>query len=241
MKRALPVIAACLGMVIPALAQDYPNSDRSYHDSRDRDRASNYPDTIPAGTKIRVRADNTIDVRDRADNRIYRGTVADDVTGENGNVLIPRGANAELIVTNTGEHDMSVDLESVTVNGRRYMVSAAAYDRARNEGVGENNRTAKYVGGGALLGTIIGAIAGGGKGAAIGAIAGAGAGAGTQVLTRGNAIRIPAETVLTFRLDQPLDLGRGSYSRDNGYDRNGYHYHDDYYHRDQNNQYPPPR
>ena len=78
---------------------------------------------------------------------------------------------------------MSVDLESVTVNGRRYMVSAEAYDKSRGSGLGKNKRTGEYVGGGAALGAIIGAIAGGGKGAAIGAAAGGGAGAGTQVLT----------------------------------------------------------
>ena len=62
------------------------------------------------------------------------------------------------------------------------------------------------VGGGAVLGTLLGAIAGGGKGAAIGAVAGAATGAGVQVLTRGKEVRVPAETVLNFRLDQPLYL-----------------------------------
>jgi hypothetical protein len=62
------------------------------------------------------------------------------------------------------------------------------------------------VGGGALLGTVLGAIAGGGRGAAIGAAAGAAAGAGAQVLTRGKEIKVPAETTLTFRLEQPVRL-----------------------------------
>jgi len=62
------------------------------------------------------------------------------------------------------------------------------------------------VGGGALLGTLLGAIAGGGKGAAIGLLAGAAAGGTAQVLTKGREVRVPAETVLTFRLDQPLNL-----------------------------------
>src|SRR5579884_1779549 len=64
--------------------------------------------------------------------------------------------------------------------------------------------TAGNTGWGAALGAIIGAIAGGGKGAAIGAASGAGAGALTQILTKGSAVRVPAETVLTFRLDKPL-------------------------------------
>jgi hypothetical protein len=74
--------------------------------------------------------------------------------------------------------------------------------------VGANRRTAEMVGGGAVLGTLLGAIAGGGKGAAIGAAAGAAAGAGVQVLTRGKTVRVPAESVLTFRLDQPVTLQR---------------------------------
>jgi len=60
--------------------------------------------------------------------------------------------------------------------------------------------------GAAAVGAIIGAIAGGGKGAAIGAGAGAGGGALTQVLTKGGAIKVPAETVLTFQLDKPVKI-----------------------------------
>lgn len=88
-----------------------------------------------------------------------------------------------------------------------------------------------YVGGGAVLGTIIGAIAGGCKGAAIGALAGGAAGAGTEVATKGHTIRIPAESILSFRLDQPYRLGTGRWANDNGYDRDGSHSHDNYYHR----------
>ena len=74
------------------------------------------------------------------------------------------------------------------------------------DGLGANQRTGVFVGGGALLGTVLGAIAGGGRGAAIGALAGGAAGAGTQVLTRGPKLDIPSETVLSFRLDQPVYL-----------------------------------
>jgi hypothetical protein len=53
------------------------------------------------------------------------------------------------------------------------------------------------------VGAIIGAIAGGGKGAAIGAGAGSAAGAGVQVFTRGQQVKVPSETLLEFRLQQP--------------------------------------
>ena len=73
--------------------------------------------------------------------------------------------------------------------------------------VGANRRTGEFVGGGAVLGTIVGALAGGGKGAAIGAAAGAAGGAGVEIATSGRIVRIPAESVLTFRLERPLEMG----------------------------------
>jgi hypothetical protein len=62
------------------------------------------------------------------------------------------------------------------------------------------------VGGGALIGTIIGAVVGHGKGAAIGAAVGAAGGAGAEVLTKGKQVSIPAETVLTFSLNNSVTL-----------------------------------
>src|SRR5438445_4979213 len=86
-------------------------------------------------------------------------------------------------------------------DGIRGTVSTEDVAQKGTEGLGKNKRTAEMVGGGAVLGTLIGAIAGGGKGAAIGAATGAAAGAGTEVLTRGKAVRVPAESKLRFKLD----------------------------------------
>jgi hypothetical protein len=231
MTRFVTVTAISAAVVLSAFAQPYPTPQR---DSRDRVSQSNHFETLPAGTQIKVRTDETIDLRDRSDGRIYAGTVAEDVMAPGGGMLIPRGAKAELIVQNLSDHDMAVDLESFTVEGHRYMVAAEAYNNSRRTGLGENKRTGKYVGGGALFGTIVGAIAGGGKGAAIGAVAGGAAGAGAQVLTKGQAIRVPAESLLSFRLEQPLQIATGRYQQDNGYYRDGLHYHDDYYNRPPN-------
>jgi len=178
--------------------------------------------TIPPGTSITVRTNEPIYAR-QSDGRVFTGTVEQDVPDVNGYVAIPRGAQVELIARQTSNNELVLDLESVISNGQRFAITAEA-DRAgspRRQGIGANRRTGEYVGGGALLGTIIGAIAGGGKGAAIGAAAGAAAGAGTQVLTRGQSLNIPAESLLTFRLEQPLQLGVA----DNGYSRDGRHYH----------------
>lgn len=178
--------------------------------------------TIGAGTSISVRTNETINVK-ASDGRVFTGVVDQDVTDANGAVAIPRGSNAELIVQKASNNDLTLDLESVTVNGQRYAVTADAtqMSSARRDGIGTNKRTAEFVGGGAALGAIIGALAGGGKGAAIGAGVGAGAGAGTQMLTRGRTVKVPAESVLTFRLEQPIAMGAAH----NSFTRNGRHYH----------------
>ncbi len=179
---------------------------------------------IPAGTRVEIRVNDRIRVNN-ADGRVYTGVVQNDVNDNNGNLVISRGSNAELLARRIGSNDMSIDLDSITVGGRRYSVNASTtVDGNNKEGVGANRRTGKYVGGGAVLGTLLGAIAGGGRGAAIGAASGAAVGAGTQTLTRGRRIDIPAESVLSFRLDRELVVSE----RDAGHDRNGGHYHDRY-------------
>jgi hypothetical protein len=163
--------------------------------------------TIGTGTRILVRTSEMIEVK-KSEDRVFAGVVDVAVRDANGTVAIPRGAHVDLVVRELSNKDLALDLESLTVSGRRYAVAtdSVATGSGQKDGIGSNKRTAEYVGGGALLGTIIGAIAGGGKGAAIGAAAGAGAGAGTQVLTRGKTVRVPAESLLTFRLEQPLQM-----------------------------------
>ena len=189
---------------------------------RDRDR---WFARIEPGTIITVRTNENIN-SNWADGRIFTGVVDQDIVATNGRLAIPRGSPVELIVRVAPDNDLILDLESVTVNGQRYALRADSnrIESDRRDGLGRNRRTGEYVGGGALLGSIIGAIAGGGKGAAIGAAAGAAAGAGGQVLTRGREVRIPRESLLTFRLEQPIEMG----VPDAGYDRDGRHYHDDY-------------
>ena len=179
--------------------------------------------TIDAGTTIQVRTNEQI-TTNNADGRVYTGVVDKDVTGTNGRLVIPKGSNAELMARKTSNNELALDMDSITVNGRRFTVAADENVKTQKEGLGANKRTGEYVGGGAALGAIIGAIAGGGKGAAIGAGVGAAGGAGVQVLTRGKNIDVPAESLLTYRLSQPLQAGY----TDTGYYRNGTHYHSGY-------------
>lgn len=174
--------------------------------------------TIPAGTQVSIRADEAIDSKNAYVGQRYAADVAADVTDSSGTVIIPRGSQAELILhdandsnynnnanTNSSNQNLVLDLDSVTVNGQRYIVSTQDVT-STGSGIGANKKTGEYVGGGALLGAIIGAVAGGGKGAAIGAAVGAGAGAGGVILTKGHQVSVPVETVLKFKLDQDLQL-----------------------------------
>ncbi len=165
---------------------------------------------VSAGTEIRVRTDQTITAKPGTNhNSVVPGTVSQDVLDSQGNVAIPRGSRAELAVVSTDNNELTLDLKSVTVHGHQYNIRSEGTSTAgstKRGGLGANKRTGKYVGGGAVAGTIIGALAGGGKGAAIGALAGGAAGAGAQVVTRGKELNVPAETQLAFRLNNGLTL-----------------------------------
>ena len=182
-----------------------------YHPTQAEIHSKTY--VLPVGTKVPVRTEETVDSATAVEGQTYAGEIADDVFDANGEVVVPHGANAQIVIRSAtkgnrfhGTSDLVLDLQSISVGGKQYLVSTTDLQQKGRQGLGANKRTAELTGGGAALGAIIGAIAGGGKGAAIGAGAGAGAGAVTQIATKGGAIRVPAETVLTFQLDKPVQI-----------------------------------
>jgi len=190
----------------------YANTDRPYTNTGRPYTNTGGTRILPSGTQIAVRTDEVIESRTATEGQTFSATIEQDVMDDAGNVAIPRRSTARLVIrdiragSTTGSPNLVLDLDSVTVNGQRYMVSTEDVTQSGQSGIGKNRRTAEMVGGGAALGTLLGAIAGGGKGAIIGAISGAAAGGAVQVLTKGKEVRVPAETMLTFRLDQPLRL-----------------------------------
>ena len=168
--------------------------------------------TIPNGTELSVRTNEAIDSKTASVGQTFSAVIAADVVDSSGAAAIPKGSDAQLIIRSTSgggitsASDLVLDVDSVTVSGTRYLISTGDLERQGGQGVGANKKTAIMVGGGAALGTLIGAIVGGGKGAAIGAAIGAAGGAGTQVLTKGKQVQVPAETLLSFKLDQDLRL-----------------------------------
>jgi hypothetical protein len=101
-----------------------------------------------------------------------------------------------------GAAELSLALSSVTVNGHTYNIVTEYFDRTST---GKGKRTTVMIAGGTGVGAAIGGLAGGGKGAAIGALAWAAAGT-VGAMTGNRDIELPAESVLSFKLDQPLTL-----------------------------------
>lgn len=160
---------------------------------------------IEPGTFIQVRTNQGID-SNRADGRIYSGTVEQDVWDDYSRLAvpaIPRGSRVDLIVRTARDGDLVLDLASVYAHGERYEISAAP-ERVEGGRRVSGDDVAPLAGGGAVVGTIIGALTGGGKGAAIGAAAGATA--GLALAYQGKTVRVPPGSVLTFRLQRGLDI-----------------------------------
>jgi hypothetical protein len=164
---------------------------------------------IPAGTEVVIRMIDDVDSEVSRVGQTFKASLDEPVV-VNGNTMIPRNVDVTVKLIEdqqsgklTGRTELTLALVDVTVDGKQVPVVTQEVTQASESRTG---RTAKVVGGTAALGAIIGAIAGGGKGAAVGATTGAGAGAAVQVLTKGQRVRIPSETRLTFTLKEPVRL-----------------------------------
>jgi hypothetical protein len=127
-----------------------------------------------------------------------------------GNVAVPKGADvygrlaeSKKSGTFTGRSELQLELTGIVANGQTVPVATGEYELT---GDSRGASTAKRAVGGAVVGSIIGAIAGGGKGAGIGAGVGAGAGAGSEIITKGDQVKVPSETLLDFTLQQDVPI-----------------------------------
>ena len=167
------------------------------------------PIVIPAGTSIEVTADQSVSSKTSNPGDHFDASLAAPVIVGDKQV-IPPGAKVIGTVTDAksagkfkGNAAITVTLDSVRVNGETYPLKTSSVTQS---GKGRGERTAVGAGGGAAVGALIGAIAGHGKGAAIGAAAGAGAGTAGAAMTGDKDITIAAETKLSFKLKEPLEV-----------------------------------
>jgi hypothetical protein len=166
--------------------------------------------TIPAGTLLTVRIDQTLSSETSESGDNFRATL-DTPLVVDGFVIAERGARAQGRVVEVdrggrvrGTASMTLELVSLTSSdGQRIRVETGSFARQAERSRG---RDAAKVGAAAGIGAAIGAIAGGGKGAAIGAGVGAAAGTGGVLATRGGAAEVPSETRISFKLAQPVTV-----------------------------------
>jgi hypothetical protein len=105
--------------------------------------------------------------------------------------------------TFTGKSQLRLELTGIVVKGKMVPVVTGEYEAT---GSSRGASTAKRTVGGAALGALIGAVADGGQGAAIGAGVGAGAGATSEIITGGDQVKVPSETVIDFTLEQDASI-----------------------------------
>ena len=163
--------------------------------------------SLPAGTKLVIRMIDAVDSEKNSVGQTFAASLDEPVMID-GRTIIPRGADVVVKLVDekesgklTGRTILTLDLMSLKANGRMVDVNT---ETVTEESSSRGARTAKVAGGMAALGTIVGAIAGGGKGAAIGLGSGAAVGAGAEILTKGQRVRIPSETRLTFVLENAV-------------------------------------
>lgn len=165
--------------------------------------------TIPAGTRISVRTIDAIDSSRNLPGDRFQASLAEPLM-LGGNLIVEQDAfvygqltESKESGTFTGRSQLRLELTGMVVNGKLVPIVTGDY---RAVGSSRGASTAKRTVGGAALGAIIGATADGGKGAAIGAGAGAGAGAASEIITGGDQVKVPSETLLDFTLEQDVSI-----------------------------------
>jgi hypothetical protein len=165
--------------------------------------------TIPAGTLISVRTLNAIDSANSFVGDGFQASLEEPLMLE-GNVVVAKDALVYGRLTQSnesgtfaGRSQLGLELTGIVVNGKMVPVVTGEYEVT---GKSRGASTAKRAAGGAALGAIIGAVADGGQGAAIGAGVGAGAGAGSEIITGGDEVKVPSETLLDFTLRQDVSI-----------------------------------
>jgi len=164
---------------------------------------------LPAGTLVAVRLTQALStVRNRAGDP-FDATLENPIVVD-GRELLAKGTKFVGHVTTSessgrmeGRGVLGITLDAFETNGHRYDIETSLDTRATDA---HKERNIELIGGGAGVGTLIGAVAGGGKGAAIGAAVGTAAGAGTAAATGKKDVEVPAETMFQFTLKTAVKM-----------------------------------
>ncbi len=166
--------------------------------------------TVPAGTLISVRLDETLSSERNQSGDSFRA-VLDQPLAVDGMVVAERGARVMGRIIDSDRAGRVKGVALLTLELTQLSTSDGQKVKIQTETFNKHGDTSKKadavkIGAAAAIGAAIGAIAGGGKGAAIGAGAGGAAGTGGVMATRGKDAEVPVETKLSFRLRDAISL-----------------------------------
>jgi hypothetical protein len=179
--------------------------------------------TINAGVKIRVRMNEQISSENARTGDRFTTTVVDPVY-VNGVEVIPAGSRIEGRVTEAHRAERQSKAGTIAVqfislqlpDGSTRIINGSLADLSNEtvtydsegqvKGRSSTNRNIVFIGGGATVGALIGAIAGGGKGAGIGILAGAGLGVAGAYLAKGQEAVVKPGTEFGVVLNQSIAL-----------------------------------
>ena len=165
--------------------------------------------TLPAGTGIAIRINQTLSVKHTHAGDRFSGALAETVRRD-GDVVLPRGTRFNGVVTEAhkrghfkGRSYLGLRLTSMVYNGKTYPIATAGVTATKK---GKGKRSSALIGGLTGAGMIAGGVATGGVGLAVGALAGGGLGTFLAGVTGNKDITVPAETLLRFRLEDDLTV-----------------------------------
>ena len=164
---------------------------------------------LPAGTSVRVRISEAVGSGINRPGDHFDATLDGPLIAD-GKTIAPGGSVVRGLVREAqpsgrlkGRAVLILTLDSVEANGRKL---ALATSSKRWESGAHKKRNLGWLGGGAGTGALIGGLAGGPVGLGIGAGAGAAAGLTGAAITGRRQVRLPTETLMTFRLERAVTV-----------------------------------
>jgi hypothetical protein len=165
--------------------------------------------TLPAQTVLLVEMASGLSSHTSQPGQAFRATVSQEVS-MNGLLAVPLSSNVYGKVTEAhpadkigGRAKLALVFHTLELPGGEPIAIAANFDLA---GKSQRTKDAAMIGGGVVGGAIIGDQIDDGTGTAIGAIIGGVAGTVAAKKTKGKPVEVPAGTMLTLTLTQPLTI-----------------------------------
>ncbi len=172
--------------------------------------ASERKATLPAGTTLVIRLDETLDTgRNRSGDAVLGQTAEALFVGDA--MVVPAGATVRGSLSEVRESGRVKGRASMTIHFNEIEIADQGphpieVQPLRLVARSEARDDVQKVAAGGLIGGIVGAVVGGGKGAAIGGAIGLGTGTAVVLATKGEEIHLGSGQRLVVRLERPVEL-----------------------------------